>query len=128
YRETTTASPNVYISDNCNFRRSASSSERYKTDITEEIEERLNPEVLYNLPVKQFKYKEGYLSKEDKRYNENILGFIAEDVANIYEPATQYNSEGKPEMWNAQVMIPALLKLIQSQNERIKKLEKILGG
>ena len=55
YRETTTASANVYISDNCNFRRSASSSERYKTDITEEIEERLNPEVLYNLPVKQFK-------------------------------------------------------------------------
>lgn len=120
-------SPNLYITSNGNFRRTTGSSKRWKKDITTNIEERLNPKALYDLPVKQFKYKDDCISKDDVRYEKNILGFIAEDVAEIYEPATQYDENGNIEMWNSNVMIPAMLKLIQEQNERIKALESKEG-
>lgn len=119
-----TNAPNTYVTSNGWLRRTTGSSKRYKTDITEEIENRLNPEALLDLPIKQFKYKEGCISETDVRYGKNILGFIAEDVADIYEPAVQYDEKGQVEMWNAQVMIPAMLKLIQEQNKRIKELEE----
>lgn len=116
--DTVTNSANVYISSNGWFRRTTGSSERWKTDITEEIEDRLNPEALYELPIKQFKYKDDCISETDVRYGKNILGFIAEDVAKIYEPAVQYDEDGNVEMWNAQVMTPAILKLVQNQNKK----------
>lgn len=125
--DTVSNAPNVFISSNGNFRKSTSSSKRYKEDITENIEDRLNPKKLYNLPIKQFKYKENYLDKENRRYDENILGFIVEDLQEIYESAVDYNDDGTPEMWNYKVIIPAMLKLIQEQNERIKALESKEG-
>lgn len=117
-------SPNLYITSSYNFRKVASSSKRYKKNITDKIEERLNPEALYKLPVKQFKYKEGYLTKEAKRYNENILGFIVEDLQEVFESAVEYNEDGTPEMWNYKVMIPAMLKLIQDQKKEIDELKE----
>jgi hypothetical protein len=124
YNSTTTDAPNVHVWANGLLRRSTSSSERYKKDITEELSDALNPQKLYSLPVKSYKYRDDYLSENDKRYQKDIIGFIAEDVAEIYECAVQYNEKGQPEMWNSNVMIPALLKLIQEQNERIKALEE----
>lgn len=121
-------SPNLYITSNGWFRRTSGSSKRWKTDITEEIEDRLNPVALYSLPIKQFKYKNDCLSKDSVRYGKNILGFIAEDVAEIYEPAAQYDEDGNVEMWNAQVMIPAMLKLIQEQKKEIDILKKQIKG
>ena len=128
YNSTTTDAPNVHVWANGLLRRSTSSSERYKKDITEELSDALNPQKLYSLPVKSYKYKDDYLSENDKRYQKDIIGFIAEDVAEIYECAVQYNEKGQPEMWNSNVMIPALLKLIQEQNERIKVLEEKIQG
>nr|DAO70495.1 MAG TPA: endosialidase chaperone [Caudoviricetes sp.] len=124
YANTVPDASNVYISSKANFRRSSSSSRRYKKDITEKLEERLDPQKLYDLPVVQFKYKEGYLNKDDRRYNENILGFIAEDIAEIYESAAQYNDDGSVEMWNYKVIVPALLKLIQEIHEDVEELKK----
>lgn len=133
--EHVTNAPNVYITSNGWFRRTTGSSERWKKDITEKIEERLNPKKLYDLPVKQYKYKDDCISKDDVRKGKNILGFIAEDVAKIYEPAVQYDENGKVEMWNAQIIIPAMLKLIQEQKkeidnlkERVSKLEEVNNG
>ncbi len=127
-----TSSPNLYITSYGNFRRTTGSSQRWKTDITEEIEDRLNPQVLYDLPVKQFKYKDDIISEDDVRKGQNILGFIAEDVAEIYEAGVQYDEEGKVEMWNKEVFIPAMLKLIQEQHNDIeslkKEVEKLKGG
>lgn len=132
YSNTSSSSANVRIDSAGYFYRATGSSKRWKTNITEEIEERLNPQQLYDLPIKQFRYKEGYLSKNDKRYNKNILGFIAEDVQEIYEPATEYDEDGQVEMWNSDVMIPAMLKLIQEQHIEIeqmkKEIEKLKGG
>lgn len=121
-----TGSANMYITSGGNVRRTTGSSKRWKKDITEEIEERLNPEALYKIPIKQYKYKDEFISKDDVRRGKNILGFIAEDVAEIYEPAVQYDENGQIEMWNKEVMIPAMLKLIQEQHkEQIKQQEEI---
>jgi hypothetical protein len=127
YQSTTTDAPNVNVMSNGYFKRSTSSSERYKTDITEKLSDLLNPQKLYELPIKSYKYKDDYLSEGDTRYQKDIIGFIAEDVAEIYECAVQYDEYGRPEMWNSNIMIPALLKLLQEQNERIKSLEERLG-
>ena len=121
--ENVTNNPNVYITSGGNFRRTTGSSQRWKKDITENIEERLNPNALYNLPIKQFKYKDNIISENDARYEQNILGFIAEDVAEIYEPAVQYDEKGQVEMWNAQVIIPAMLKLVQDLKKRVDVIE-----
>ena len=122
YTSTTSSAANVFVNSAGSFRRAASSSERYKTDITEEIKDELNPKRLYQLPVKTFKYKEGYLSEDDDKNGRNIIGFIVEDIERIYPEAVQY-VKGKPEMWNANILIPAMMKLIQELNERVKGLE-----
>lgn len=123
YNTTTTDSANVNVWSNGLFRRSASSSRRYKKDITFNLPEELNPDKLYNLPVRSFRYKPGYLEKGDRREEKDIIGLIVEELEIIYPVAVNYDKDGQPEMWNAQILIPAMLKLIQEQNERIKKLE-----
>ena len=122
YNTTTSDGANVVVTSNGLFRRSSSSSEKYKVDITDNIDETLNPRRLYDLPVKMFKYKDGYLAKNDRKNGKNVIGFIVEEMEQVYDAAVQY-VEGMPEMWNANILIPAMLKLIQEQNERIKKLE-----
>ena len=124
YNNTSSSSANLRIDNAGYFYRATGSSKRWKKDITNEIEERLNPQALYKLPIKQYKYKEDYLNKNDKRYNKNILGFIAEDVKEIYEPAVEYDEDGNVEMWNSDVMIPAMLKLIQEQHKDIEQLQQ----
>lgn len=102
---------------------STSSSKRYKHDITTDIPEKMAPERLYNLPICVYKYNDDYLSKKDRKAGKPILGFIAEDVDKVYPDACQYDDSGKPEMWNSQVMIPAMMKLIQDQKKEIEELK-----
>lgn len=128
YENIESVSPNVVIDAAGQFKRSSSSSKRYKTDITEHIPENLDPNHLYDIPVKVFKYKDGYLSKGDRKEGMYILGFVVEDFLGKYEDAIQYDTDGNPEMWNSQILIPAMLKLIQDQNQRIKDLEKHVKG
>lgn len=123
YSTTTSDGANVNVWANGLFRRAASSSRRYKNNITEHIPEELNPEKLYDLPVKSFRYRKGYLEKGDRREDKDIIGLIVEELDAVYPVAVNYDKGGRPEMWNAQILIPAMLKLIQEQNERIKKLE-----
>lgn len=126
YEHTDSGSPNVVVWSNGLFLRSASSSKRYKEEITEQIPERLDPHKLYALPVKSFKYKPGYLMDSDTYNGKKRIGLIVEDVADIYPDAVNYDASGQPEMWNSQILIPAMLRLIQEQNERLKKLEEAL--
>lgn len=127
YETTTSEAPNVVVWSNGAFRRSASSSERYKKDITEEIKEELDPRRLYEVPVKMFKYKEGYLSEEDDKNGKDVIGFIVEDLERCYPAAVQYVA-GKPEMWNANILIPAMMKLIQDLNIRVERMEENNGN
>lgn len=121
HRHTTAQEANVRVNSAGYFYRSSSSSRRYKTGETEDLGE-FDPIKLYNLPVKLFRYKDGYLAEGDPGVGKKILGFIAEDVEEVFPCAVQYE-DGKAETWNGRIMIPALLKLIQEQNKRIDALE-----
>lgn len=129
WNKTTSSSPNVYIDNSGYFYRSTSvSSQRYKTNIKDIEDEKLDPHKLYNLKVKQFKYKEEFLNKNDARYNKNLIGFIAEEVEKIYPIATDYEKDKDGniivENWNERYIIPAMLKLVQEQHEQIEQLQK----
>lgn len=126
---TVSNNPNLYITESGWFRRTTNtSSQRYKKDIKDLKDEELNSEKLYELKVKQFKYKKEYQPNEkDSRYNKNLVGFIAEDVAEIYPIAADFNEEGQVENWNERYLIPPMLDLIQKLNERIKALEEKVG-
>lgn len=110
----------VFASDGASVAYLSSSSKRYKDHVANmTIEE---AEKILNVPVVWFKYKKGYLDPADWLNDKKIPGFYAEDVYNIFPEATQLNEAGEPEDWNFRVMIPAILKLVQSQNERINNL------
>ena len=132
--ETVTNSPNMYITSGGSIRRTTNtSSKRYKTDIKNIEEEELNPEKLYDLPVRQFKYKTDYLKTEnDPRYDKILIGFIAEEVAKYYPIAVDYEIDEKGnkyiENWNEKYMIPPMLNLIQKLDKRVKMLEEKLEG
>ena len=127
YETTTSDAANTVVSGIGIFKRSTSSSERYKTDITANISEELNPKKLYALPVKMFKYKDDYLPKDDAKYGKDVIGFIVEELEKCYPTAVQY-IKGKPEMWNVNILIPAMMKLIQDLNERITRMEEKNGN
>ena len=61
------------------------------------VKQDLNPQKLYNLPVRQFIYNLDYIEPDDQRYGETVCGFIAEEVEKIYPVACEYNSDGMPE-------------------------------
>lgn len=122
YDTTTANAANVWISSTGQFRRSTASSERYKTDIVNlnDVPE-LDPKALYDLPVRAFRFKDGYLPETDDRFGVLVPGFIAEEMDAIYPAATDY-ADGV-ETWNDRMIIPAMLALIQDQQARIKALE-----
>jgi len=122
FSTTTANAATVWISSTGQFRRSTASSERYKTDIVNLIDvPELNPKALYDLPVRAFRFKEGYLPATDDRFDVLVPGFIAEEMDAIYPAATDY-ADGV-ETWNDRMIIPAMLALIQDQQARIKALE-----
>ena len=124
YNSTNTSSPNLCINSDGQFMRSASSSKRYKKDITQKIPKNISPEKLYNLNIFSYKYKDNYISIDDQRYNHDILGFIAEDVYEKYPIGCNLNKYGKPEMWNINILFPAALKLIQDQHKELQSQKK----
>lgn len=114
----------VFASDGATVSYLSSSSKRYKDHVSDmTIEE---AEKLLKIPVIWFKYKKGYLDESDWLNGKRLPGFYAEDIYDIFPEAAQLNEAGKPEDWNYRTMIPAMLKIIQDQNERIGKLEEQL--
>lgn len=107
--------------------RSTSSSRRYKHDISDNLSAELSPDRLYDLDVVQYKFNDDYLSSGDIRANKDVIGLIAEDVADIYPIAADFkkDKEGKNvvEDWNYRYLIPAMLKLIQNQKAEIDSLK-----
>lgn len=130
YNRTYSSAGNMYVTANGIFGRSTSSSQRYKEDIT--VADLSCFSGLYNLPVKKFKYKSGYLCGEDERCGQYLYGFVVEDLVDVLpcavEHITNENGESVPEMWNSNIIIPALLKLIQDLNGRLSNIETDFGG
>lgn len=126
YKRTYSNAGNIYITNNGMMGRSTSSSQRYKKDIVDLPLDDVKG--LYELPVRQFKYRTEYISADDERYERSMPGFIAEEVDEYLPIACDHiedqNGNLIPEMWNSKIIIPALLKLIQDLNDRVKGLEE----
>ncbi len=116
------ATPNVHINSSGTILKCRSSSRRYKKDESTDLGD-MDPTKLYDVPVKTYYYKSGYLSEEDPRYGEKFIGFIVEDFQETYPWAIDYDDKGRPEMWNSTVLLPAMLKLIQEQHNEIEMLK-----
>ena len=116
---------NMVVTANGIFGRSTASSERYENSIVEADISELSG--LYDLPVKRFKYNDDYISSDDELHGKDLYGFTVEDLENILPCAVQHitgEDGGKlPETWNSNIIVPALLKLIQDLNTRLKVLE-----
>lgn len=97
----------------------ASSSRRYKNHIKNMTLG--EAEKLLSLPVVWFRYKDGYLQKNDALYGKSIPGIYAEDVSELFPECAVYDEEGRPEDWNYRMLIPAMLKLIQNLYKEVGK-------
>jgi hypothetical protein len=126
YDNTTGTAANVNVNAAGRLLRSTASSMRYKTDIKPVENEELDPYKLLGLTVYQYKFREDYLSSDDLRYNQDVIGFIAEDVDEHYPIAANYNDDGSVERWDANYVVPGLLKIIQDQQIRLEILENKL--
>lgn len=98
-----------------------SSSWRYKSIRTTVKEEEL--EELYRVKVVWAKYKEGYLDKNDSRYDKLMPMFLAEDMERRFPIAVNHLPDGKPEDWNYRIMIPSMFAMIKFNHEKIKELK-----
>ncbi len=128
-KNTFTSAPNLHIGvESGKIAKTSGSSKRFKTEIKPVDANELKPEKLYSIDVVQYKFKENYLSKEDQRYNRDVIGFIAEDIYEKYPIAADYTIDDNGGTivndWNFRYMVPAMLKLIQDQKKEINILKQ----
>lgn len=90
----------------------SSSSKRYKKHVGDLTAEQA--EKALDIPVVWFRYKKGYLEKNDYFYGKAIPGFYAEDVCKCIPEAVQINDDGTVEDWNYRILVPIMMKLIQN--------------
>lgn len=129
-RSTTAHSGNLYTDGiNLYHGKEASSSRKIKHDIKPVENDELDPERLYDAEVVQFKYNDDYLTEDDPNRGKDLIGFIIEDLDEIYPSAIAKDKPEDPETWTWSPirMIPAMLKLIQDQKKQIDSLEDRLA-
>lgn len=100
----------------------SSSSKRYKDHIA--MLRDTEAEKLLDIPVVWFKYKEGYLAKEDRFVDKPLPGFYAEDVYRAFPECAMQNPDTSVEDWNYRTLIPPMLKLIQNLYKEVKILKE----
>lgn len=108
-----------------------SSSRKYKKNIKDVDKKEIDYEALYNLPIRQFEFKDGI---KGSGIDGVQIGFIADEVAEVFPNAALRNKDGEPSNWTERTLIPAMLKLIQEQKKtiddltsRVEKIEKLLA-
>ena len=100
----------------------SSSSKRYKDHVA--MLKDTEAEKLLDIPVVWFKYKEGYLAKEDRFVDKPLPGFYAEDVYRAFPECAMINPDTSVEDWNYRTLIPPMLKLIQNLYKEVKILKE----
>lgn len=115
----------VYINSNGALVK-YSSDRRLKNSIEAVTSDELNPERLYELPIWQYKYNSDVLEDGDDLKNKTVIGFMADEVASVYPRACAYDKDGVPTSWNPNVMIPAMLALMQKQKQEIEELRALI--
>lgn len=112
----------VYRSTTSNRLGISSSLRKYKNSIGDVTDKSLNPKRLYDLPVRQFKWNRDVIGTEYD-YDEYSIGFIAEEVDEIYPRAAVYRDD-ELASWSERNLVPAMLQLIQEQHSEIETLKK----
>lgn len=127
YNNTVTYKPNMYIGTTGLISRTThdNSSKRYKHDIKDVTNKELDPHRLYDIEVKQFKFNDDVVTDEnDPRRGADLIGFIAEQVAECYPVAVDINEDGDIESWSAHYIVPPMLALLQEQHKEIEALKE----
>lgn len=119
---TSNASGSTLILHNNYVYKLSSSSKRYKKHVKNMTSS--EAERLLGIPVVWFEYNEGYLAPGDRFEGKPLPGFYAEDVYDAFPEGAMLNESGQVEDWNYRTMIPAMMKLIQDQQETINSLNK----
>ena len=100
----------------------SSSSRKIKHDIKDVCNADLDPRKLYDLRVVQFKFNN--LESSDPLYEKDVIGLIAEEVAETYPLGAEYDENGNPTSWWDRYLIPPMLYLIQEQHKDIELLKQ----
>jgi hypothetical protein len=125
YSDTVSYNANMYIGTTGILHRTTTTSSRdVKHDIEPINDATVNPELLYDAEIVQFRYNEDILPTTDPRYNMLLAGFIVEDLIKVYPTAVDVDENGKAFQWNGQYLIPPMLALIQQQKKDIDELKK----
>ena len=102
------------------YYKASQSSKMIKHDVFPLRNEDIAAERLYDLEVVQFKYNEDILSSDDQRYMTDMPGFIIEQMNEVYPIAVDKETENvKDWAWNAQYLIPGIVKLLQNDRKDI---------
>ena len=120
YSRTAGGSANVGVNQYGTIYR-ISSSRRYKHDIKDLTLEEARK--LLAIKPRTFKYNDDFLEQSDEKAGKDVPGFISEEVEEQMPIAVDHDNEGNAEMWNATILIPCMLKIIQDQERRIAELE-----
>ena len=125
-RKTTSYYGNLYVtSDGIAYNaKQGSSSRKLKKNIKPVELDVLNPARLYDAEIIQFQFKDDFLDDDDKNRGKDLIGFIIEDLEEVYPVAVQKEDEddSKTWTWSPHMMIPPMLKLIQDQKKEIDEL------
>lgn len=101
------------------------SSRKLKENIKPVEDDALDPARLYDVEVVQFNFRDDKLSDGDTRKGRDVVGFIVEDLDEIYPEAVYKIDEEDSETWSWEdaYIIPPMLKLIQDQHKDIEALK-----
>ncbi len=130
YNNTVSYATNMYVNSGGIYSRTTNtSSKNIKHDIKPLEDGELCAEKLYDVGVYQFKYNEGIITdEEDPRYMKDLPGLIIEDLYEKYPIAVDAPSDDVKEWsWNAQYLIPPMLKLIQEQKKKLDEQDRLLS-
>lgn len=81
-------------------------------------------------PIVEFKYNPGYICNDDEyahklENDKYIAGFIVDDLAKINPRVVQFDSLGRPEMWNDKAILPRMLFVVQEHEKAIQELRNL---
>lgn len=127
FQSVQTYAANMYIGSSGRiWKRASSSSQQIKHDIMALENSDIAAECLLDVKVVQFKYNAGVIAESDQRYNMDLPGFIIEDLDEKYPICIDKQSDNKKDWsWNAQYLIPGMLRLEQINNDKILEVRRI---
>ena len=121
----TSGTGSTVVADSNGRLYTTSSSKRYKDYIADMTDE--EAEKLYDLPVVEFKYKDGYLDRKDESFDKPLYGFFAEDVAELFPDGVVHNKTGDVENYSERAIIARLVKTVQIQRKEIDELKAMVS-